>query len=292
MTDRARGIVLVMTASIFWGLEPLWVRMVSAGDWQILFWSGGLMAAGMFAWLARVHGRNLLRSILDTGRPGLVAVITLTLAYSGYILSLNRTTVANTVVLLATAPLIAALLGRIFLGERLRRHTLLAMFLAFAGVLTMVSKSIGSIQLTGDLIALATGACFAINIVALRSAPLRDGEPVDMMPSNAMAGIVIAIIAMFLTDPFAVAGADIPYLMAIGLIAMGLGTWLFTRGVRHLQAAEAGLLCLTEAVIAPVLVWAFIGEIPEQRALLGAAIILAALVYDTIPERRAETVVD
>jgi drug/metabolite transporter (DMT)-like permease len=303
-----------MTASIFWGLEPLWVRKVGAGDWQILFWSGGLMAAGMFAWLARVHGRNLLHSILDTGRPGLVAVITLTLAYSGYILSLNRTTVANTVVLLATAPLIAALLGRIFLGERLRRRTLLAMFLAFAGVLTMVSSSLGGVQLAGDLIALATGACFAINIVALRSAPLHNGMPVDMMPSNAMAGIVIAIIAMFLTDPFEVAGADIPYLMLIGLIAMGLGTWLFTRGVRHLQligliamglgtwlftrgvrhlqAAEAGLLCLTEAVIAPVLVWAFIGEIPEQRALLGAAIILAALVYDTIPERRAEPVVD
>jgi drug/metabolite transporter (DMT)-like permease len=292
MTDRARGILLVMTASIFWGLEPLWVRKVGANDWQILFWSGGLMAAAMFAWLTLVRGRNILRGILDTGRPGLVAVITLTLAYSGYILSLNRTTVANTVVLLATAPLIAALLGRIFLGERLRRRTLVAMFLAFAGVLTMVSNSLGDIQLTGDLIALATGACFAINIVALRSAPIRDGEPVDMMPSNAMAGIVIAVIAMFLTDPFAVAGADIPYLLLIGLVAMALGTWLFTRGVRHLQAAEAGLLCLTEAVIAPVLVWAFIDEIPETRALRGAAIILAALVYDTLPERRVATIAD
>jgi drug/metabolite transporter (DMT)-like permease len=292
MTDRARGILLLMTATLFWGAEPLWVRSVGAGEWQILFWSGGLMAAVMFAWLALAHGRNMLRAILDTGRPGLVAVITLTLAYSGYILSLNRTTVANTVVLLATAPLFAALLGRIFLGEHLRRRTLLAMFLAFAGVLTMVSDSLGSIQLAGDLFALATGACFAVNIVALRSAPLRNGEPVDMMPSNAMAGIVIAVIAMFLADPFAVAGADIPYLLMIGLLAMGLGTWLFTRGVRHLQAAEAGLLCLGETVIAPLLVWAFIGEIPESRALMGAAIILAALVYDTMPERRVAPVAD
>jgi drug/metabolite transporter (DMT)-like permease len=286
MTDRARGILLLMTATLFWGAEPLWVRSVGAGEWQVLFWSGGLMAAVMFVWLAWAHGRNILRAILDTGRPGLIAAITMTLAYSGYILSLNRTTVANTVVLLATAPLTAALLGRIFLGEHLRRRTLLAMFLAFAGVLTMVSNSLGNIQLAGDLFALATGACFAINIVALRAAPLRNGEPVDMMPSNAMAGIVIAVIAVFLADPFAVAGADIPYLLAIGLLAMGLGTWLFTRGVRHLQAAEAGLLCLGETVIAPLLVWAFIGEIPESRALLGAAIILAALVYDTLPERR------
>jgi drug/metabolite transporter (DMT)-like permease len=290
MNDRARGILLVLTATIFWGVEPLWVRMVGAGEWQILFWSGALMAAVMFTWLAWVHGRNILRSVLDTGRPGLIAMTSLTLAYSGYILALNRTTVVNTVVLLAIAPLIAALLGRVFLGEHLRRRTWLAMFLAFGGVLTMVSDSLGSIQLTGDLIALATGTCFAVNIVALRSAPLRNGEPVDMMPSNAMAGIVIAIIAMFLADPFAVAGADIPYLLAIGLVAMGLGTWLFTRGVRHLQAAEAGLLCLAEAVVAPVLVWAVIGEEPARLALLGAAIILAALIYDTLPERRAAPV--
>ena len=276
-----------MTATVFWGAEPLWVRKVGADDWQILFWSGGLMAVAMFVWLAWAHGRNILRSVLDTGRPGLIAVVSLSLAYSGYILSLNRTTVANTVVLLATAPLIAAVLGRVFLGERLRRRTLLAMVLAFGGVLTMVSGSLGGVQLAGDLLALATGAFFAVNIVALRAAPQRDGRPVDMMPSNAMAGIVIATATMFLGDPFAVAATDIPYLVLIGLLAMGLGTWLFTRGVRHLQAAEAGLLCLTEAVIAPVLVWAFIGEIPERQAVLGGAIILIALIYESLPERRA-----
>ncbi len=290
MTDRMRGILLVVAATVCWGAEPLWIRRVGASDWQILFWSGGLMSAGMFVWLAWEHRRNVLRCILDTGRPGLIAVTSLTVAYSGYIVAINRTTVANTVVLLATAPLFAAVLGRIFLGERLRRRTLIAMLLAFAGVLVMVSGSLGGIRLTGDLIALATGAFFAVNIVALRAAPLRDGKPVDMMPSNAMAGVVIAAIALFLDDPLAVAGADIPYLLAIGLIAMGLGIWLFTRGVRHLRAAEAGLLCLTEVLIAPLLVWAFIGETPESRALLGAAIILAALIYDTLPERRVAPV--
>lgn len=292
MTDRARGILLVTTATIFWGAEPLWVRMVGAGEWQVLFWSGSLMAVAMFAWLTWEHGRNLLRAILHTGRPGLIAAASLTLAYGGYILALNRTTVANTVVLLALAPLVAALLGRVFLGEHLRRRTWLAMFLALGGVLTMVSDSLGNVQLTGDLIALATGACFAVNIVALRAAPIRNGKPVDMMPSNALGGIVIAVIAVFLADPFTVASADIPYLLAIGLLPMGLGTWLFTRGVRHLQAAEAGLLCLTEAVIAPILAWAFINEAPERIALLGAAIILAALIYDTWPERRAAKATD
>ena len=287
MNDRPRGILLVLAATLCWSTEGLWVRLVRADDWQILFWSGGLMALSLGVWLGLAHRGRILRAVLDTGRPGLVAAGSLTLGYSGYIFALNRTTVANTYVLLATAPLFAALLGRLVLGERVRRRTLVAMILAFGGVVTMMSDSIGGGQFWGDLIALLTGLFLAINIVALRSAPVRNGAPVDMMPSNAMAGVVIAIVATLIADPLDVRGQDIPYLMLIGLLSMGLGTWLFTRGVRFLQSAEAGLLCLTEAIIAPLLVWTVLREMPTPQALLGAAIVLAALVYDTLPERRA-----
>jgi len=287
MNDRPRGILLILGATLCWSTEGLWVRLVGASDWQILFWSGALMAIALGAWLALAHRSRFLHAVLETGRPGLVAAGSLTLAYAGYILALNRTTVANTYVLMATAPLFAALLGRIFLGERVRRRTLIAMLLGFAGVTVMVSDSLGGGQLWGDLFALSTGLFFAVNIVALRCAPLRDGRPVDMMPSNAMAGIVIAALMLALDDPLDVAGRDIPYLMLIGLLSMSLGTWLFTRGVRFLQAAEAGLLCLTEVVLGPLLVWAVLSETPTTPALLGGAIVFAALVYDTLPERRA-----
>jgi len=287
MNNRPRGILLVLGATLCWSTEGLWVRLVQADDWQILFWSGGLMALALGVWLGIAHRLRLARAVLDTGWPGVVAAGSLALAYSGYIFALNRTTVANTYVLLATAPLFAALLGRIVLGERMRRRTLVAMALAFGGVVTMVSESLGGGQLLGDLFALSTGLFFAVNIVALRSAPVRDGRPVDMMPSNAMAGLVIAIVMLVVTDPLDVRDRDLPFLMLIGLLSMSLGTWLFTRGVRHLQSAEAGLLCLTEAVLGPLLVWAVLSEMPTPRALLGAAIVLAALVYDTLPERRA-----
>lgn len=287
MNDRPRGILLILGATLCWGTEGLWVRLVGAGDWQILFWSGGLMAVALGIWLVVAHRGRFVRAIIDTGRPGLVAAGSLTLSYSGYILALNRTTVANTYVLLATAPLIAALLGRIVLGERLRRRTLVAMLLAFGGVTVMVSDSLGGGRLEGDAIALAAGLFIAVNIVALRCAPLRDGRPVDMMPSNAMAGIVIAAGMLLITDPLDVRRPDIPYLLLIGLLSMSLGTWLFTRGVRFLQAAEAGLLCLTEVVLGPLLVWAVLGETPTTPALLGGAIVFAALIYDTLPERQA-----
>lgn len=285
--NRPRGILLVLAATLCWSTEGLWVRLVQANDGQILFWSGGLMALALAVWLALAHRGRVLRAVLDTGWPGLAAAASLALAYSGYIFALNRTTVANTYILLATAPLTAAILGRVFLGERVRRRTLVAMVLALGGVVTMMSDSLGGGRFLGDFIALSTGLFFAVNIVALRSAPLRDGAPVDMMPSNAMAGVAIAIMTTFVTDPLAVRDADIPLLLLIGLLSMSLGTWLFTRGVRHLQAAESGLLCLTEAVLGPLLVWIVVAEMPTPQALLGAAIIFAALVYDTLPERRA-----
>jgi len=129
-------------------------------------------------------------------------------------------------------------------------------------------------------------------VVALRAAPAPNGEKVDMMPSNAAAGAVIAAIAVTRDSPMAVGSGDLGILLAIGLVSMGLGTWLFTRGVRHLPAAEAGLLCLLEAVIAPLLVWMVLDEMPTFQALTGAGIVLAALIYDTLPAGRPRTVGD
>lgn len=290
--DRSRGILLVASATTCWASESLLVRLVGAGDWQILFWSGIVMAGSLGLWLAGQYRTRLPLAFRDTGLPGLVATLSLAAAYAGYIFALNRTTVANTVVLMGTAPLFAALMGRAILGEQVRRRTWIAMFGAIAGVAFMVSDSLGAGRLSGDLFALGTGFLYAVNVVALRAAPVRDGRKADMVPSNAAAGILIAAVALTRESPFAVSIEDWWILVAIGLVSMGLGTWLFTKGVRHLQAAEAGLLCLLEAVIAPLLVWAVLNETPTAQALAGAAIVLAALVYDTLPDRRVRAARD
>lgn len=292
MTARWRGIMLVAAAATCWASEALLVRLVSADDWQILFWSGIVMAGALGVWLATQYGLGVHRALMRTGLPGAVAALSLAAAYGAYIFALNRTTVANTVMLMGTAPLFAALMGRVFLGERVRRRTWIAMLVAIAGVAFMVSDSLGDGRLSGDLFALVTGFLYAVNVVALRAAPTRSAEKVDMMPSNAAAGVLIAAIALAMGTPSAVASEDIGALIAIGLISMGLGTWLFTRGVRHLQAAEAGLLCLLEAVLAPLLVWAVLNETPTALALTGAAIVLGALVYDTLPEPKPRPTAD
>lgn len=287
MTPRSRGILLIIGATLCWSSESLWVRLVSADDWQILFWSAIVMTIALGGWLFAQYGRGLAGALRRTGRPGIVAAVSVAIAYTGFIFALNRTTVANTVVLLATAPLVAALFARFVLGERVRRRTWIAMGAAFAGVLVMVSDSLGGGQLIGDLLALATGAVYAINIVALRAAPVYDGEPADMIPPNAAGGLIIAAVATSQADITAVSGADLGILVMIGLVSLALGTWLFTRGVRHVQAAEAGLICLTEAAVAPLLVWLVLSETPTPQALAGAAIILAAVVFETLPERRS-----
>lgn len=286
MNDRNKSVLLVIVATLCWSSESLWVRLVSANDWQILFWSGGIMALALGIVLGIQYRGGFFAALRDTGRPGAIAAVSLALAYSSFIFALNRTTVAHTVVLLATAPLFAAILARLFLGEQVRRRTMIAMAIAFTGILVMVSDSRGQDWLEGDLFALATGAIYAVNLVALRAAPVRGGKPVDMMPSMAVAGLMIAGAAWFQADVFAVTRGDLGILVMIGLISMALGAWLFVRGVRHLLAAEAGLLCLMEVVIGPLLVWMVLDETPSRLAFAGGAIVLAALVLEALPGRR------
>lgn len=285
MTPRSRGILLIFGATLCWSSEGLWVRLVSADDWQMLFWSTVAMSVGLGGWLSVQYGRDLAGAIRRTGRPGVVTALGIAGAYMGFIFALNRTTVANTVVLMATAPLVAALLARFVLGEQVRRRTWVAMAVAFAGVMVMVTDSLGGGQLAGDLIALATGVAYAVVIVAMRAAPLHRGEPTDMVPANMVGGLIIVVIAATRADITGVSNGDLGILIMIGLVSLALGAWLFTRGVAHVQAAEAGLICLTEAAIAPLLVWMVLSETPTPWALAGASIILAAVVFDTLPER-------
>ena len=292
MTDRGRGSLMIMAASVCWATEGLLIRLVHSDDWQTLFWTSLAMSVSIGGWLAVTHGRNMIGAVRATGWPGAIASTALALAYACFIFSLNRTAVANTVVLLATIPLIAAILARVVLGERISRRTLIACIGAFAGVALMVSDSLGGGRLSGDLFALATAVFYSINVVALRAAPKINDSYVDMVPTTVVGGLAVGLVAAGLSNPVSVAMPDMALLLIIGAGSMGFGTWLFTRGVRYVQAAEAGLLCLLEAIVAPFLVWIFLDEMPSPMTFYGGAIVLAALVYDTLPQRSAPGIAD
>lgn len=280
MSPALRGSLLCALAALCWSSAGLLVRLVEADAWTVSFWRSSFMAATLLAWLGLRHGRDTWREFRRIGRPGLALACSFAATFLFFILALNHTTVANTVVIMSATPLFAGLAAWAVLGERLSGALLAAMAVASAGIGLMVADNLGSGGIVGDALALGVAVTQAGNVVILRH-----GRSVNMIPALCLAGVFSAAAALPFAAPAAVAGDDFAVLAALGAGQLGLGLVLFSLGLRHVPVAVAGMLALLECVLSPLWAWLGVGERPSDLALVGGALVLGALAFQSLRQR-------
>ena len=277
------GLVLVLLGSICASWIGLGVRMMEAADaWQILFYRSVGLVVFLLAYLGVRHAANVVdvaRIFRQAGLASILGGIGLAVAFSGSILAIERASVANAMFVLAAAPFMAAVLGWLVLGERVRLATWLAIACAFAGVVIMVIEGVTFGYLWGNAAALMAAGGLAVFVVALRH-----GHLTDMLPLNVLAGVLAAIVALTactLTGAgIAVSLHDVLLGLAMGVFQLGIALVLITRGSRSVPAAELALLTMAEVVLAPVWVWLVLGETAGIYTLVGGALVLGAIYLD------------
>lgn len=270
-----RAILFMVIAPLCWSSGGLFVRMLSFSDaYEIVFWRSLFMAAFVAATLAILHGRATPAAVRGVGWPGLLSAAFLAGQFFLFIASLTRTTVANTFVLMSVSPFLAALAARVFLREAVPLRTWIAMAVAFAGMVIMFSDSIDAGRLAGNLLAVGVSVLFALNVTVLRKVH----ATVDMLPTVMIAGLMSIALALPLAAPFEATTRDLGLLAILGCVQLGTGCLLMVAASRHLSATELGLLALLEPILGPIWVWALLGEHPGQLALVGGAIVLAAVI--------------
>lgn len=271
---RAGGVALVCAAALLWSLGGVFVRFLDDLDaWTIAFWRAAFMALAVGGWVLAANGARTVQVYRAMGWKGVVAGLLLGAAFVVFILAITRTTVANAVVLQSAAPLVSAVLGRVFLAEALSPRTVLAIGVAISGVALMFADSLGGGDLIGNLLALAVAVAFGAAIVVVRA-----GRTIDMVPATVLAALFAMATAAPLADLGSPSLRDFGVLAAMGTLSLGLGQFLFMRGAPRLTAALVGLLCLLEVILAPIWVWLVHDERPHALALAGGAVVLAALV--------------
>jgi drug/metabolite transporter (DMT)-like permease len=276
-TGSPLGYGLVLLAGTFWSCGGILLREIEvANEWQILFYRSITLVVTLLAFLVVRHGGAVVKTIRLTGRYGVIGGTFLSLTFIAFIFSITHTTVANTLFLLSSGPFMAAVLGRVFLGEQVRRATWMALIGAIIGIAVMVGEGIAIGGLFGDLMALGTAFGFACFTVALRR-----GRAVEMSPAVCLAGIFCAfssgIIAISLGHGLAVPVSDLMLSVIYGG-AIGVGLNMYTIGSRHLPSAELILLSLSEVVLGPMWVWLGVGEVPSKLTIVGGCIVLASIV--------------
>jgi drug/metabolite transporter (DMT)-like permease len=279
---RRRGLALVGLSALIWSTGGLIVRSLESADvWTTVFWRSLFAVLFLVAFIAVRDRGQAFQVFRAIGRPGLVVGLCFTSASIGLVLALSLTSVANTLIMISTAPLIAALLGRVVLGERVKLRSWLAMAAALFGVGLMVSDSSGQTSLAGDAIAFVIACSLAVATVTIRK-----HRAVRMTPATCLGALLAGLIALPFAAPGSVTPGDFGLLAVFGAGQLGLGLALFATGARLAPAAEVALISVLEPILGPIWVWAVLGEHPGAMALIGGGIVLFALVVHTILDQR------
>ena len=264
-------------------------QMEVASTWHILFWrSLGVLPVllGFIAW--RSGGKPWGR-LCSVGLPGLLGGIGLIVAFAGAIFAIQSTTIANAVFLFAASPFLAAVLGWLLLGERVRPATWIAIAVAGAGMFIMVREGLAAGALSGNIAALLSALGFAIFTLALRW-----GKLSDMMPAvviGALFSMLVALIVLWSQGSSVfVPLHDIAISISMGMILLGFGMVFYTLGSTVVPAAELTLLSMTEVLLAPIWVWLLLSETASSGTFVGGAILMAAVAGNALSGIRRKPV--
>lgn len=274
------GVALALTAAVLWSLQGLLFRQIdTAGVWAVLFWRSAGMVPVLAGFVLWRQGR-LGAALRAVGWPGVVGGLGLVAAFGGAIYALQATTVAMAVFLYSAAPFLAAILGWLVLGEKVRPATWAAIALAACGIVIMVREGLALGALAGNLAALVSALGFAVFSIALRW-----GRLADMMPAVIWGGLFAMIFALAMTaaTPGATLAAppsDIAWAMGMGAGTLAGGMVLYTLASRVMPAAELTLITLVEVLLSPVWVWWLMGETAGAGTLLGGAILMGAVAVN------------
>ena len=280
------GVLFVFAAGVLWSTVGLGIRLIEeAVVWQILLYRSFSMAVFLYVFIRIRSGESPFAQIRRTGFPAILAGLCLVAAYSGAIYAIQTTSVANAMLLFATAPFMAAVLGWTLLREPVRGATWIAILVAIGGIAIMVADKSGSVALKGSLAALASAFGFAVFTVTLRW-----GRMSEMLPSVFLSGVFgVAItsgICLFMGLPVIIGARDGAIAMGMGVFQVGAGLILYTLGSRSLPAAELALLSLAEVLLGPFWVWLFLGETVTRNTLIGGLVLLAAIVGNALSGKR------
>lgn len=281
--EHLMGLTLALTGVLVLSPDALLIRLVEADRATLLFWRSLLEAIALLAALAVFYRSRLPATVVAMGRWGVGATLTFAVSTTLFVSSITLTTAANTLFIMATAPLFAAFISWLVLGEQIAKRTWIAILCAILGIGIIFGGSMGGGTLLGDLLATATALSLATQLSLARRA-----RHVSLVPALAFGMLLVAaVLAPTFASPLDVGGRDWLWLGLMGLIVVPLAFGLLTLAPRHIPSPEVSLIMQLEAILGPLWVWLVVNEVPASATFVGGAIVLATLTVHSILSIRA-----
>ena len=272
LTDQQKGSLLAFVAVMFITPDSLFIRLSNVDTWGLVFYRGIIPFVTVLLGMLLIYKLNFFKMLFTSGYHGIIYILTFSLTNITFVVSIQNTNVANTLVMIAMAPMLSAILGAIFLKELPDKKTWIAIFVTFGAAVYIFYDSLKLGNFFGDILGLITALGLAIGAVTIRSARNK-----NLVPAAVVGKLIVALFALFFIESFTLTKSDQIIVPLMCIMCVAIPFVLVTIAPRFIPAAEVNLFFLLETIIGPIWVWLVIQEQPSIETIQGGAVIITAI---------------
>ena len=272
LTDQQKGSLMAFVAVMFITPDSLFIRLSSVDTWGLVFYRGIIPFFTVFLGMLLIYKLSFFKILFISGYHGLLYIGTFSLTNITFVVSIQNTNVANTLVMIATAPMLSAILGALFLKEPPDKKTWISIIITFFAIIYIFFDSLKLGNFFGDILGFITALGLAVGAVTIRSAKTK-----NLVPAAVVGKLFVAIFALFFIDTFVLMDKDLIIIPLMCILCVAIPFVLVTIAPRFIPAAEVNLFFLLETIIGPIWVWLIIKEQPSIETLYGGAIIITTI---------------
>ena len=272
LTDQKKGSLMAFVAVMFITPDSLFIRLSNVETWSLVFYRGIIPFILVFIGMLLIYRLRFFNLLRSNGYYGLAYVLTFSVTNIAFVVSIQNTNVANTLIMIATAPMLSAILGSFFLKENPDKKTWVAIFITFFAALYIFYDSIKLGNFFGDILGFVAAMGLAVGAVIIRSA-----KKLNLVPSAVVGKLIIALFAMLFVKDYSLNNNDIYIVPLMCVMCVAIPFVLVTIAPRFITAAEVNLFFLLETIIGPIWVWLIIKEQPTPETIVGGAIIVLTI---------------
>ena len=277
-TDQKKGTLIAFTAIMFITPDSLLIRLASLDSWNLIFYRGLIPFVVVFLGLLIIYKTKLIKEIINNGWHGFFYACTFTVTNIFFVISIENTNVANTLIMIALAPMLSAIISFFFLKESPDKKTWVAIIITTLSVVYIFYDALDAGDLLGNLFGLVCALGLAVGAVIIRSA-----KKISLVPSAMMGKLMVTLIALMFANHLKLENNDVVIIPLMCVMCVAIPFVLVTLAPRYITAAEVNLFFLLETILGPLWVWLVIKEQPSIETIIGGIVIIVTIaIHSTL----------
>ena len=282
-SNQKKGMLIAFTGIMFITPDSLFIRLANINSWNLIFYRGFIPFFVVLIGLLIIYKKKLLKEIINNGWHGFFYACTFTVTNIVFVISIENTNVANTLIMIALAPMLSAIISFVFLKEIPDKKTWIAITITTLSVIYIFYDSLDAGDFLGNFLGLVCATGLAVGAVIIRSA-----KKISLVPSAMMGKLMVTLIALIFANELKLEKNDIVIVPLMCVMCVAIPFVLVTLAPRYITAAEVNLFFLLETILGPLWVWFVIKEQPSFETIVGGSIIVVTIaIHSFLALRKA-----